>query len=194
MSTSLQIYECIVSKLDIRQFKDQDVSEDTRLRILDAARQTGTGLNSQHLRFVLIDGKERLKLLAEDSSSGTWVSGANFAVIVLADQSFRFNMLDAGRALQSMQLTAWAEGIGSGLFTGIREEKMRYDFNIPNELVIAVTAGFGYPLRTSTGKAKNRVSLNGIVKDLKHATFLNRSRVRQCILFSLRLTVLHFIS
>jgi len=101
--------------------------------------------------------------LAEDSSSGTWVSGANFAVIVLADQSFRFNMLDAGRALQSMQLTAWAEGIGSGLFTGIREEKMRYDFNIPNELVIAVTAGFGYPLRTSIGKAKNRVSLNGIV-------------------------------
>ena len=163
MSTSLQIYECIVSKLDIRQFKDQDVSEDTRLRILDAARQTGTGLNSQHLRFVLIDGKERLKLLAEDSSSGTWISGANFAVIVLADPSFRFNMLDAGRALQSMQLTAWAEGIGSGLFTGIREEKMRYDFNIPNELVIAVTAGFGYPLRTSIGKAKNRVSLNGIV-------------------------------
>jgi nitroreductase len=163
MSTSLQIYECIVSKLDIRQFKDQAVSEDTRLRILDAARQTGTGLNSQHLRFVLIDGKERLKLLAEDSSSGTWVSGANFAVIVLADQSFRFNMLDAGRALQSMQLTAWAEGIGSGLFTGIREEKMRYDFNIPNELVIAVTAGFGYPLRISIGKAKNRVSLNGIV-------------------------------
>ena len=42
MSTSLQIYECIVSKLDIRQFKDQDVSEDTRLRILEAARQTGT--------------------------------------------------------------------------------------------------------------------------------------------------------
>jgi len=194
MSTSFQIYECIVSKLDIRQFKDQDVSEDTRLRILDAARQTGTGLNSQHLRFVLIDGKERLKLLAEDSSSGTWVSGANFAVIGLADPSFRFNMLDAGRALQSMQLAAWAEGIGSGLFTGIREEKMRNDFNIPNELVIAVTAGFGYPLRTSTGKAKNRVSLNGIVKDLKHATFLNRSRVRQCVLFSLRLTVLHFIS
>jgi hypothetical protein len=30
-------------------------------------------------------------------------------------------------------------------------------------LVIAVTAGFGNPLRTSIGKAKNRVSLNGIV-------------------------------
>ena len=71
MSTSLHIYECVVSKLDIRQFKDQDVSEDTRLRILDAARQTGTGLNSQHLRFVLIDGKKRFNLLAEDSSSGS---------------------------------------------------------------------------------------------------------------------------
>jgi nitroreductase len=163
MSVNFRTYECIVSKLDIRQFKDQDVPEDIRLRILEAARQTGTGLNSQHLRFVMIDRKDSLNLLAEDSTSGTWISGANFAVMVLANASFRFNMLDAGRALQSMQLAAWAEGIGSGLFTGIREEKIRNDFNIPNELIIAVTAGFGYPLRRPTGREKNRISLNDIV-------------------------------
>ena len=64
---------------------------------------------------------------------------------------------------KACSLLPWAEGIVSGLFTRIREEKIRYDFNIPNELVIAVTAGFGYPLRISIGKSKNRVSLNDIV-------------------------------
>lgn len=107
--------------------------------------QAGTGLNSQHLRFVLIHRKDSLKLLAEANTSVTWITGASFAVMVLASASFRFKMLDAGRALQSMQLASWAEGVGSDLFTGIREVKIRNDSNIPNELIIAVTAGFGFP-------------------------------------------------
>ena len=67
MSVKLGTYETVVSKLDIRQFKDLDVSNEIRLNILEAARQVGPGLNSQHLRFVLIDSKDMLQLLAEDS-------------------------------------------------------------------------------------------------------------------------------
>jgi nitroreductase len=36
-----------------------------------------------------------------------------------------FHLIDAGRVLQNMQLAAWNHGIGSGLFTGIREEKLK---------------------------------------------------------------------
>ena len=64
MSVKLGTYETVVSKLDIRQFKDLDVSNEIRLNILEAARQVGTGLNSQHLRFVLTDSKDMLQLLA----------------------------------------------------------------------------------------------------------------------------------
>ena len=66
MSMNIGTYECIVSKLDIRQFKDQEVSNEIRLKILEAGRQSGTGLNTEHLRFVLVDHKDVLKLLAED--------------------------------------------------------------------------------------------------------------------------------
>jgi nitroreductase len=163
MSMNIGTYECIVSKLDIRQFKDQEVSNETRLKILEAGRQSGTGLNTQHLRFVLVDHKDVLKLLAEDSTSGSWVSGANFAIIVLTSPNFRFSMIDAGRALQNMQLAAWSEGIGSGLFTGVREEKMRKDFNIPEDLNIAVIVGFGYPSRRLIGRVKNRMPLDKVV-------------------------------
>ena len=63
MSVKLGTYETVVSKLDIRQFKNLDVSNEIRQKILEAARQVGTGLNSQHLRFVLIDSKDMLQLL-----------------------------------------------------------------------------------------------------------------------------------
>ena len=88
MSVKLGAYEIVVSKLDIRQFKDIDVSNEIRLKILESARQVGTGLNSQHLRFILIDCKDMLQLLAEDSTSGGWVSGANFAIVILTNSDY----------------------------------------------------------------------------------------------------------
>ena len=41
-----------------------------------------------------------------------------------------------------MQLDAWSEGVGSGLFIRIREKKIRIDFNIPDDLDIVVIIGF----------------------------------------------------
>jgi nitroreductase len=54
----------------------------------------------------------------------------------------------------NMQLVAWSEGVGLGLFIGIREKKIRTDFNIPEDLDIVVIIGFGYPSRKLTGMPK----------------------------------------
>lgn len=124
---------------------------------------TGTGLNTQHWRFVLIGEKNNLVKLAQDSTSGGWVSGANFATIVLTNPKHKFHMIDAGRVVQNMQMAAWNYGVASGLFTGVREEKLRSDFGIPNDLNPTVAAGFGYPVRKITGKKKNRFSLEELV-------------------------------
>jgi nitroreductase len=127
----MDAFECIATKLEVREFSTQDVPSEIRSKILEAARLTGTGMNTQHWRFILVEKKDNLKELAEDSTSGSWVAGANFAVIVLTNPKYGFHLIDAGRVLQNMQLTAWNEGVGSGLFTGIREEKIRKDFQIP---------------------------------------------------------------
>ena len=72
-------------------------------------------------------------------------------------------MIDAGRVLQNMQLAAWNDGVGSGLFTGIMEEKLRSDFGIPKEMSPTIIVGFGYPLNELTGKRKNRLPLYELV-------------------------------
>jgi nitroreductase len=159
----MDAFECIATKLEVREFSAQAISSEIRLKILEAARLTGTGMNTQHWRFILVQKKDNLKKLAGDSTSGSWVAGANFAVIVLTNPKYGFHLIDAGRVLQNMQLTAWNEGVGSGLFTGIKEEKLRNDFQIPNELTPSVIIGFGYPVSRLTGKRKNRLPVHELV-------------------------------
>jgi nitroreductase len=159
----MDAFECIRTKLEIREFGTQDVSSEIRLKVLEAARLTGTGMNTQHWRFILVENKNNLKKLADDSTSGGWVAGANFAIIVLTNPKYGFHLIDAGRVLQNMQLAAWNHRVGSGLFTAIREEKLRSDFGIPKELSPSVIIGFGYPANELTGRRKSRLPLHELV-------------------------------
>ena len=167
----MKVLECILTKLDIRDFDTQkNVPLDIKEKIFEAARSTGTGLNTQHWRFIIIEKKENLYKLSQDSLSGKWISNSNFAIIVLTNPKYRFHMIDAGRVLQSMQLAAWSFGIGSGIFTGINENKFRYDFNIPDDLNIASILGFGYPTKKLNHKKKNRLPLNEFIYYEKYET------------------------
>lgn len=170
----MDTFESIRTKLDIRQFGAKDVPEEIRSKVLEAARLTGTGLNTQHWRFILVENKENIKMLAEDSTSGNWVASCNFAIIILTNPKYHFHLIDAGRVTQNMQLTAWNYGVGSGIFTGIEEDKFKEDFGIPRELNVSAVIGFGYPLKKLTGKGKTRLPLNVLVHNEKYA-ILNKS-------------------
>jgi nitroreductase len=159
----MDTFECIATKLEVREFSQQSIPLETKSKILEVARLTGTGMNTQHWRFILVEKKDNLKKLAEDSTSGNWVSGANFAIIVLTNPKYGFHLIDAGRVLQNMQLAAWNQRIGSGLFTGIKEEKLRIDFAIPRELSPSVVLGFGYPARELIGNRKSRLPAHELV-------------------------------
>jgi len=159
----MDIFDGIVTKLDVRQFASKKVTSEIKKNILEAARMTGTGLNTQHWRFVMVEQKDQLRKLAEDSTSGGWVAGADFAIIVMTNPNHRFHLIDAGRVVQNMQLAAWNLGVASGLFTGLKEEKLRSDFSIPPELNIALIAGFGYPVGELRLKKKNRIPIEELV-------------------------------
>ena len=159
----MDAFECISTKLDVREFSQQSVPSEIKSKVLESARLTGTGLNSQHWRFIIIENKENIRRLASDSTTGSWVSGANFAVIVLTNPHHKFHLIDAGRVIQDMQLAAWNYGVASGLFTGVKEEKLRSDFAFPKDLNPAIIVGFGYPAKKIAGKKKNRLSLDELV-------------------------------
>lgn len=175
----MDAYDCIVTKLEVREFDaDIDVASEIRLKILESARLTGSSLNTQPWRFIVIQNLDNLKKLSDDSTSGKWVSGANFAIIVITNPYFRFHLIDAGKVVQNMQLAAWNFGVGSALFTGINEQKMREDFAIPLDYKPVIVVGFGYPKKKITGKTKkkNRLPMNELVSFEEYGMSTNKNR------------------
>ena len=151
--------EAVKTKLDSREFSTRPVGPDVKRAVLEAARLTQSGVNSQHWRFILVQDPKNLGKLATDSMTGSWVAGANFAVIVCTDPTKNYHLLDAGRAVQDMQLTAWDNGVTSRIYTGIKQAEMRRDFSIPENLSSTVVIGFGFPKKKILGR-KNRLPLS----------------------------------
>jgi nitroreductase len=157
----LDATQAVRTKLDVREFSPEPVPAGVKYAVLEAGRLTQSGVNSQHWRFILVQNRPNLERLARDSNSGRWVSGANFAVVICTDPSKGYHLIDAGRAAQDMQLTAWDHGVASGLYTGIDQAATRRDFGIPGTLNATVVLGFGFPGRKLRGK-KNRRRLSDI--------------------------------
>jgi len=174
----MDAYQTVVTKLEVREFDSQKaVPKDVKLKVLDAGRVTGSGMNSQHWRFILVQDPKNLKQLASDSTTGPWVAGANFAVIILTDPKLPFHLIDSGRAAQDMQIAAWNEGVASRLYTGFNDQKMRTDYAIPSNLEITIVIGFGYPAKKITGKRKNRKPIEEIAYLEKYGNKLEPSKV-----------------
>ncbi len=155
----MDAYECVVTKLDVREFDLKDVPAQVKLKVLEAGRMTGSGMNIQHWRFILVQDRDNLRKLAKDSTTGSWVERANFAVVVLTDPRHGFHMIDAGRVVQDMQLAAWNYGVASCVYTGTNREALQKDFGIPSNLIPSIIVGFGYPSRKVIGR-KNRKPIN----------------------------------
>lgn len=158
----MDTFESISTKLDIRAFAEKRVPGEIRRRILEAARLTGSSMNSQHWRFILVQDRSNLSRLAADSTTGLWVSNSDFAVVILTNPKVPGYVIDAGRALQAMQLAAWNFGVASGLYTGMKKDIVRRDFGAPPELEISAVVGFGYPKKKMLGK-KDRKPIEELV-------------------------------
>jgi nitroreductase len=151
----MDAFEAISTKLDVREFATKRVPADIKRKIMEAARLTGSSMNTQHWRFVIIQDRANLKRLAADSVSGKWVEGADFAIIISIDPKVPGSPIDAGRVIQDMELAAWNFGVASGIYTGVVDASVRKDFAIPESLKLAAVVGFGYPNIGILGK-KNR--------------------------------------
>jgi len=151
----MDAFEAIATKLDVKEFASRHVPKDVKAKILEAARLTGSSMNTQHWRFIVVEEPTNLKKLAIDSTTGQWVAGADFAVIILTNPKIPGSFVDGGRVLQDMEVAAWNFGVASRLFTGIKQDDVRRDFGVPSELVPGTILGFGYPKHKIRGR-KNR--------------------------------------
>ncbi|HET9488619.1 MAG TPA: nitroreductase family protein [Methylomirabilota bacterium] len=153
--------EAVRTLLAVRSYQDKPVPDAVVRRIVEAGRLTGSGMNRQPWHFIVVRDRETLRRLGALASSGPYVAQAPLAVVVATDKS-RFAVSDASRAIQSMLLTAWADGVGSNWvgFGGLERVKLLLD--IPAGLEVLAILPFGYPARPVGRGKKQRKPLGEV--------------------------------
>lgn len=137
----MDVYEAAIKKRDRRRFLDRPVPEESLRRILQAARMTGSSSNREPNRYVVVRDRETLAAMAATFPMGKWLAYVPLAVVIC--QEGNEHEFDAGRAAQSMMLTAWAEGIGS-CPAHPPAAKLRPILGIPEAVFVNRVIGFGY--------------------------------------------------
>jgi nitroreductase len=157
----MDVFEATRTLLAVRSYRDQSVPDAVVRRILEAGRLTGSGMNGQPWHFIVVRERETLRRLGALASSGPYVAQAPLAIVVATDRS-RFAVSDASRAIQSMLLAAWAEGVGSNWvgFGGL--DKVKSLLEIPATLDVLAILPFGYPTRTLGRGKKQRRALREV--------------------------------
>jgi len=154
---SNEIFEVVRTVMAIREYDGRPLPDDLARRIVEAGHLTASASNHQPWHFVLVRDPERVRKLGSLIRTGRYTSGAAAAVIVAYEKEFgQYGMSDASRAIQSMILVAWGDGVGSN-WTGFGGmEEVRRKFGIPDAYDVLAVLPFGYPKRKVIGKKKRK--------------------------------------
>jgi nitroreductase len=120
----MEVFEAVRTVLAVRKYQDKPVPPDVVRRIVEAGRLTGSAMNSQPWHFIVVEDRNTIRQLGALARTGPYVAQAPLSIIVAIEKT-RFSVSDASRAIQSMMLTAWSEGVGSNWvgFIGMNEVK-----------------------------------------------------------------------
>jgi len=157
----MEVFDAVRTVLAVRRYQEKAVPATIVRRIVEAGRLTGSSLNRQPWHFIVVENSQTLRRLGALAQSGPYIAQAPLAVVVAIDKT-KFAVSDASRAIQSMILTAWSEGIGSNWvgFQGLTEIKPL--LGIPDTLDVLAIIPFGYPAQALGHGKKQRKPLSEV--------------------------------
>jgi nitroreductase len=158
----MEVFEAVRTALAVREYQDKDVPQDVVRRIVEAGRLTGSSMNAQPWRFIVVDDREALRKLGAIARTGPYVAQAPLAIVVVIERT-KFSVSDGSRAIQSMILAAWSEGIGSNWVGFFGLDGIKPLLGIPDDLDVLAVLPFGYPVRAIGKGKKKRKPLDQVV-------------------------------
>ena len=165
----MEVYDCIRPRRTVRDFKPDPVPNRIVNRILRAGRWAPSSSNVQPWHFIVIKDPATLKAMGGIATQGTFLGHAPLAIAIVMENATR-PQLDAGRALQQMELVAWSEGLGT-CFVGLRAEEQQVALKellgIPSEMELITILPFGYREEGFTGRGVARKPMSEIAHSEK---------------------------
>ena len=158
----MEVYKAVRTVLAVRDFQIRPVPDGLVNRIVEAARLTGSSTNGQPWHFIVVKERNTLRQLGSLVSSGSYNAQSAFAIVVAIDRSSQFGVSDASRAIQSMVLTAWSEGVGSNWTGWVGMNRVAALLDVPDSMDVIAVLPFGYPAHPRTGGRKRRKALSEV--------------------------------
>ena len=161
----MDVYQCLRSRRTVREYKPDPIPQELVRKIVQAGRWAPSSSNTQKWHFVVIQDRDTLAGLGKIATHGPFIGQAPLAIAVVMDDAPR-PQLDAGRALQQMELMAWSEGVGM-CFVGVREAEQQQAIKkllgIPEALELITLLPFGYRAEGPKGPGTPRKPMEDIV-------------------------------
>ena len=132
----------------VRSFRPEPVPEEFLTEILEVARWTGSGSNSQPWMFVVVRKRSTLGAIAAASPNVRHVAGAAAAIVIVMDgDSPEIETFDEGRVAERILVAATALGLASaiGWIVDAGAPAVHALLGVPESRRVRTLVSLGYP-------------------------------------------------
>ena len=145
----MNFIEIAKKRYSVRSYKDKKVEEEKLQMILEAAHVAPTAANLQPVRLIVVQSKEGLEKIGK----GANLYGAPLAIVVCADHSKAWvrpfdkkqtGDIDTSILTDHMMLQATELGLGSVWICYFKQDVIRSEFGLPEELEPVNILAVGY--------------------------------------------------
>ncbi len=152
----MDTFQCIRTRRTTRAFLPTDVPQQVIRNILEAGRLTPSARNSQPWHFIAIQDRAMLKQLGPLCTTGRFIEQASCAVAVVTDPANNWHEIDGARAVQSMELAGWNEGVGTCWIGSMNRDRIKELLGIPKPLHLLTILPFGYPVQPDAPRRRTK--------------------------------------
>lgn len=155
----MDVSDAITKRYSVRGYTDEALTDDELNKIIEAGLKAPTAANKQEIHFSVLKGDNPvLKELEDEKNRLRNISApeknfyyeAPVVIFLSADESFHWNGVDAGIAVQNMALMAEELGLGS-LIIGCVYDALRGEKKAEFSEKLGFPIGYGYEIAIALG-------------------------------------------
>ena len=135
-------YDRVLALRAHRSYRDEPLTDEHLVMLLEAARWTGSSKNLQNWSFIVVDGDQKERLAACGSFTGPV---RNAPVVIALVEEPGGSEFDTGRLAQNLMLAADALGIASCPITLHRTDEAATVLGLPEGARCRYAVTLGYP-------------------------------------------------
>ena len=153
----MNILDIIKTRRTIRYFKQDPISKDILINLVEAARCAPSGGNHQPLEYVIVNNPDQVTKIFPNLAWAGYVKPKRNPspqqqpvsyIVVLANNEViaaKDGAVDAAASIENILLAAWSLGVGSCWLGTVNRDKVREILEIPANYRIDSVIALGYP-------------------------------------------------